>query len=688
MSPKAIFAARPGTFKFSDRVVDLEVPCKIGRAFKNDKSESTNGYFDCKVLSKAHALLLCEDGKFFLLDTGSSNGTFVNNIRLSRAGQESGLTEVFTGDILRFGSDVVDKTKKTTQKCVVLRIQLFGVDGSEIDPRSSQSRLFRPSDSYEDVSIVTSDLQNSLGREKALEDKLIGIKNIVMKHSNTSDFSAFILEMRDVVENMPGDMQPSKILHDEQRLDRILKENRALVLKCKELDIKLDSKDGHCSRLQEKVTKDANHIHSLGSIIDRLRVDIGGLQKTINSVKDTQERVREEYEETLMKQRNIFDEEIVELSEGMRDEAIKAHRKAEEEKWKLEAQVSGLKEKLEASSGSNCWSTCSSLASLALSPPATPMMRSESAATERSAASSVSSVRTIIHSLNKIVNLKGEVDITDLKEELQGDEEFDLSHDLESSLELFNGMLRSKDDEITHLKLTLHEVNRDVELLRVKENNFNEMQAVATDEAETICRLEKRNFDLHEAMEKQRKKLEREIEKLKRAVENTKKEGDLLKILANELHKEIESKDEYIKEINTQLVEVKDDVVKLEEANGRLKGQAISKWVDAAEADFDSMFQEEFALLRGSREVSRSVRDISRQSSEQHTAASTPYPQDLPMQDVEERPNDPTPTPEPKQQNMLMQGFTAAPKLKGWQWMVIAFLTLLPALFYKLAYKN
>lgn len=79
MSPKAIFAARPGTFKFSDRVVDLEVkdivvkmllpdkvqykpicsltsfpafiqvPCKIGRAFKNDKSESTNGYFDCKV---------------------------------------------------------------------------------------------------------------------------------------------------------------------------------------------------------------------------------------------------------------------------------------------------------------------------------------------------------------------------------------------------------------------------------------------------------------------------------------------------------------------------------------------------------------------------------------------------------------------------------------------------------------
>ena len=52
-----------------------------------------------QVLSKAHALLLHEPDtdKFFLMDTGSSNGTFVNNIRLSKAGQESELTEVFTG---------------------------------------------------------------------------------------------------------------------------------------------------------------------------------------------------------------------------------------------------------------------------------------------------------------------------------------------------------------------------------------------------------------------------------------------------------------------------------------------------------------------------------------------------------------------------------------------------------------
>ena len=51
------------------------------RVFSLFQSESDNGYFDCKVLSRQHALLLYEDGKFFLMDTASSNGTFVNNIR-------------------------------------------------------------------------------------------------------------------------------------------------------------------------------------------------------------------------------------------------------------------------------------------------------------------------------------------------------------------------------------------------------------------------------------------------------------------------------------------------------------------------------------------------------------------------------------------------------------------------------
>ena len=101
------------------------------------------------------------------------------------------------------------------------------------------------------------------------------------------------------------------------------------------------------------------------------------------------------------------------------------------------------------------------------------------------------------------------------------------------------------------------------------------VQALASDEAEAICKLEKRNFELVELQKKLEEKMEMEREKLKRALDNAKKEGELLKILVNELHREIEGKDDQIKEIGTQLAEAKDDIFKLEEANTRLKGQVV-----------------------------------------------------------------------------------------------------------------
>ena len=54
-------------------------------------------------------MYLIKTGKKTQIDTGSSNGTFVNNIRLSKSGEESKMTEIFSNDILRFGSDIVDK---------------------------------------------------------------------------------------------------------------------------------------------------------------------------------------------------------------------------------------------------------------------------------------------------------------------------------------------------------------------------------------------------------------------------------------------------------------------------------------------------------------------------------------------------------------------------------------------------
>lgn len=50
--------------------------------------------------------------QFYLQDTKSSNGTFVNNVRLSKGSEESEPKEIKSGDIVQFGVDVVENSKK------------------------------------------------------------------------------------------------------------------------------------------------------------------------------------------------------------------------------------------------------------------------------------------------------------------------------------------------------------------------------------------------------------------------------------------------------------------------------------------------------------------------------------------------------------------------------------------------
>ena len=59
-----------------------------------------------------------KDGEFFLKDTKSSNGTFVNDERLAVAGEESEARQIFTGDIIQFGVEIVESTNKGRHKFV------------------------------------------------------------------------------------------------------------------------------------------------------------------------------------------------------------------------------------------------------------------------------------------------------------------------------------------------------------------------------------------------------------------------------------------------------------------------------------------------------------------------------------------------------------------------------------------
>ncbi|KAH8200565.1 hypothetical protein TruAng_005283 [Truncatella angustata] len=88
---------------------------RIGRQ-TNAKTVPTpsNGFFDSKVLSRQHAEIYADrQGKIWIRDVKSSNGTFVNGTRLSQENRDSEPHELQTGDHLELGIDIVSEDQKT-----------------------------------------------------------------------------------------------------------------------------------------------------------------------------------------------------------------------------------------------------------------------------------------------------------------------------------------------------------------------------------------------------------------------------------------------------------------------------------------------------------------------------------------------------------------------------------------------
>ncbi|KAF9261635.1 hypothetical protein L218DRAFT_905014 [Marasmius fiardii PR-910] len=80
--------------------------------------------FKSKVVSRAHAEISVDAaGKFWIKDTKSSSGTFLNHMRLSPANTESRLHQVRDGDILQLGVDYQGGTEDI-YKSVKIRIEL------------------------------------------------------------------------------------------------------------------------------------------------------------------------------------------------------------------------------------------------------------------------------------------------------------------------------------------------------------------------------------------------------------------------------------------------------------------------------------------------------------------------------------------------------------------------------------
>nr|XP_061796947.1 sarcolemmal membrane-associated protein-like isoform X4 [Nerophis lumbriciformis] len=329
-SPLAAFACRPNSHPFQERHVYLDEPVKIGRSVARCRPAQNNATFDCKVLSRNHALVWFDHktGKFYLQDTKSSNGTFINSQRLSRGSEESPPCEVLSGDIIQFGVDVTENTRKVTHGCIVSTIKLFLPDGMEARRRSDviQAPLPLPVDKVaantpsmysQELFQLSQYLQEALHREQMLEQKLATLQRLLVntQEASESSWQALIDEDRLLsrLEVMGSQLQAySKsqtedgirkellALQDDKHnyettakesLRRVLQEKIEVVRKLSEVERSLSNTEDECTHLKEMSERSQEELRELANKYNAAVNEIKELTDKIKAAEGRQEEL-------------------------------------------------------------------------------------------------------------------------------------------------------------------------------------------------------------------------------------------------------------------------------------------------------------------------------------------------------------------------------------------------------------
>nr|XP_057910823.1 sarcolemma associated protein a isoform X2 [Doryrhamphus excisus] len=329
-SALAVFACRPNSHPFQERHVYLDEPVKIGRSVARCRPAQNNATFDCKVLSRNHAVVWFDHktSKFYLQDTKSSNGTFINSQRLSRGSEESPPCEVLSGDIIQFGVDVTENTRKVTHGCIVSTIKLFLPDGMEARRRSDviQAPLPLPVDKVaantpsmysQELFQLSQYLQEALHREQMLEQKLATLQRLLATTQEASENSwqALIDEDRLLsrLEVMGSQLQAySKsqtedgirkellALQDDKHnyettakesLRRVLQEKIEVVRKLSEVERSLSNTEDECTHLKEMSERSQEELRELANKYNAAVNEIKELTDKIKVAEGRQEEL-------------------------------------------------------------------------------------------------------------------------------------------------------------------------------------------------------------------------------------------------------------------------------------------------------------------------------------------------------------------------------------------------------------
>lgn len=301
--PFIILNAHTNSHPFSSRKIyiqEMNQEIKVGRSIAKNKVCENNAIFDCKVLSRNHAIFWYSDkeNKFYIKDTKSSNGTFVNDKKL----MQSEFEEICSGDIIKFGVDVVESTKKdgTIHGCIIAIVHLFDSNGIEI--MSSLNRVtmdFSKDFNESEINKVRTLMQETTSRDSFVKSKLYDIQNIMdlTRNSALNCWQALIDEDKllnkiDLLENKLSyfqkhytennlkvdimKLQDEKLNYNNSAKKILQKANQEKIVamnKLLEIEKKYSKTESNCCILREKNNKSQKNFQELQAKYSRLEAD-------------------------------------------------------------------------------------------------------------------------------------------------------------------------------------------------------------------------------------------------------------------------------------------------------------------------------------------------------------------------------------------------------------------------------
>ncbi|XP_055857515.1 sarcolemmal membrane-associated protein [Episyrphus balteatus] len=331
---RMVLVCQPDSHPFQTRTIYLtpNIECKVGRSIAKSKSSDNNAIFDCKVLSRTHAVLwYSNDGKFYVKDTKSSNGTYINDRKIN----SSEPVELNFGDVVKFGVEVMENSRKEVHGCIIASVKPYLPDGREAisitqdSPFRGDSRI-----SFEELHRLNLYMQETSQREKLLKAKLQNIQNILdaTRKNSTICWQSMIDEDRllnriDLLENKlqflqknsPVDQLKDEILKLQEEkfsyqnsakeaLSKVYQERMEAMQKLSKVERDYTCSENECSLLRDQIRYTKQNLQDVNT---RLL----SLEKEYSEYKDQVEKCQRETNE----EQNNFDAAVAELAEKLKE---------------------------------------------------------------------------------------------------------------------------------------------------------------------------------------------------------------------------------------------------------------------------------------------------------------------------------------------------------------------------------